>query len=238
VLLRSGVGQYRVNYTTAYATVPTVTAMGVRVAGGCLNAPPATCGVSWDTWGCTDGDFINNFTTTGGTTNITNNGTGCNGGAGGYGNFTAQIVTAAAGANFTVNVTPGGAWTEGYRVWADFNQNGTFDAGESIGVSAAASAALQSFTCTVPAGTTCGTYRLRIRCEFADIPTAAEGCNNPEGESYGEAEDYTLVVSGAGAGVTPSVTLNSAGTGNSEIYIFNAAGTAVDAPFHFQVIGQ
>jgi hypothetical protein len=235
-ITKLGVGQYRINYTTAFAGVPTVTSVPQGSAGGaCANTPPATCGVTWDTWGCSDGDIINNFSTTGGVTNITNNGSGCSGGVAGYGNFTAMVVTVPLGGSFNVSMSAG-TWSQGYRIWIDANQNGTFEATESYYNSGGTGTGVFNGTINTT-GIPCGTYRMRVRCVFVNVPDVSEGCNNPFGRLYGEAEDYTLVITGAGTGVVIS-NLNNPTTGDAEVRTFTNGGAAVDAPFHFNVFGQ
>jgi hypothetical protein len=78
---------------------------------------------------------------------------------------------------------------------------------------------------------------MRVRCVFVNVPDVSEGCNNPFGRLYGEAEDYTLVITGAGTGVVIS-NLNNPTTGDAEVRTFTNGGAAVDAPFHFNVFGQ
>jgi len=74
--------------------------------------------------------YINNFSTTGGTTNITNNGTGFT--AGGYANYTTMVTTQVQGGSVNFSITGAGS-TYGFGIWVDWNQNGSFaDANEQV----------------------------------------------------------------------------------------------------------
>lgn len=136
--------------------------------------------------------FINNFSTTGGVTNITNNGSGYS--TGGYGNFTSQSVSQYANSaiNFSITGDGGGTYTYGFAIWVDWNNNGTFETGEQMYVTSGyATSTTGSFT--VPSGTAAGSYRMRV---FTDYYNSAP--NNPCAFSstgpYGEAEDYIVTV--------------------------------------------
>src|SRR5690554_8022527 len=69
----------------------------------------------------TTSKYINNFSTTGGTQNITNNGSGSS--TGGYGDFTYLVVEQeqSGSVNFSSSIAGGAA---GFRIWVDWNQDG------------------------------------------------------------------------------------------------------------------
>gem|GEM_PF-2011152 len=136
---------------------------------------------------------ILDFSTTGGTTNITNlaNGYSTNG----YGDFTTMIVTVDQGNSFTISAAAGAlaSFTYKWAVWVDWNNDGDFDdPGETVysylltnGINT------MTATITVPATATVGNKRLRIR-DLRDYQTQAlVPCGNLPG---GETEDYTLAV--------------------------------------------
>ncbi|RYZ51504.1 MAG: hypothetical protein EOP49_11590, partial [Sphingobacteriales bacterium] len=141
------------------------------------------------------GDYIKSFSTTGGVTNITNLNTFCSNTSTAYTYYSAMNHTGAAGAvvNFTIVNNPN--YAEQFKIWVDWNNDGDFvDAGENVFTSGTISvngSATGSFT--IPATATAGTKRLRVRC--ADplfIPAA--GMTACSQESYGECEDYNLIV--------------------------------------------
>ena len=113
----------------------------------------------------------------------------------GYYNGTASTTTVAAGSAQTISLSAGfagTAYSEYFKVYIDYNQNGVFtDAGELVVNAAASSAATtRSFGFTVPASAKSGNTRLRVVLSDA---TATTSCGT---YSYGETEDYTLTVSG------------------------------------------
>ncbi|MEZ5045476.1 MAG: GEVED domain-containing protein [Chitinophagaceae bacterium] len=146
------------------------------------------------TTGCNDGDMINQFYTTGGVTNISNLNSGCNGVLPNVTTYFPNLsCSQVQGQNIAVNVQSGTAtWTQGFRIWVDWDNDFAFSATESVWASAAASTALQTGTFTIPATATPGLKRMRVMCRFATVPAATDACGGSF--SYGEVEDYNLVV--------------------------------------------
>ena len=133
--------------------------------------------------------FIENFSTTGGFSNITNNGSGYS--ATGYGDFTAQIVSQANSGTVNFLTDFNGTFnTFGFNIWVDWNNDMDFnDAGELVYASGAfVTGASGSFT--VPATASIGNHRMRIRADY--LSTNPNACGNI---SSGETEDYTFTVS-------------------------------------------
>ncbi|RPD49518.1 T9SS C-terminal target domain-containing protein [Hymenobacter sediminis] len=138
---------------------------------------------------------------------------------GGYYNGTATSTTVAAGSSQTINFSAGfasTAYTEYWKVYIDYNQNGVFtDAGELVISGSSASTGTLAATFTVPATAKSGNTRMRVIMSDASATTS---CNN---YSYGETEDYTLTITGGtsastvvasltGGSATPEATLSSA----------------------------
>lgn len=130
--------------------------------------------------------YINNFSTTGGITNITNNGSGFS--TSGYGNFLAQSVSQQpyGTVNFSSAYVGG---TFGFNIWIDWNNDYDFDdIGEKVyGSGNYFSANTGSFI--VPATASVGNHRMRIRAHFTDTNPIACGSI-----SSGETEDYIFTV--------------------------------------------
>ncbi|MBS4040702.1 MAG: fibronectin type III domain-containing protein, partial [Flavobacteriales bacterium] len=142
-------------------------------------------------------DYISNFTTTGGATNITVSKAVIS--PTGYGNFSAtQTVTQAAGANFNFsNTFVGGA--NGLRIWVDWNNDFNFDASESVFFLTNPDL-VKTGSITIPVNAIPGNYRMRVRAQWgtgAD-PTACGSI------SFGEALDFTLTVTPPAACPAPS----------------------------------
>ncbi|WP_395056594.1 GEVED domain-containing protein [Flavobacterium sp.] len=130
--------------------------------------------------------FVNNFSTSGGTSNITNNGSGLS--AGGYGNFTAQVVSqvASSSVSFSTAITGG---TAGINIWVDWNNDLDFnDAGEKVYASGAY-VSTATGTIGVPATAAVGNYRMRIVANGSSTNPAACGSTTSS-----ETEDYTFTV--------------------------------------------
>lgn len=154
--------------------------------------------------GCTvgGGDYIQSFSTTGGSTNITNNNTGCNGNANNYIYYNTMTVTAAAGNSVGWSYTNCNTDPQGYMIWVDWNADGDFsDSMETVfsTTSATAAGATVTGTITVPTWATTGVKRLRIRSSWNQnnfSPCASQW--------YGETEDYNFQVGTAsGCNGTP-----------------------------------
>ncbi|MBN2668438.1 MAG: T9SS type A sorting domain-containing protein [Bacteroidales bacterium] len=142
-----------------------------------------------DVSGSSSSYYIDNFATTGGATNITNNASGFS--SGGYGDFTAQTVTQTIGGsvNYSASFGSSSSYTFGFGVWVDWNQDGDFDdANEEIYVSSSY-ASIYSGSITVPTGASTGSTRMRIVAEYLDSSPEACGVT-----SSGEGEDYTFIV--------------------------------------------
>ena len=154
------------------------------------------CTTGLYTSGCnffTGGDYIASFSTTGGSTNITNNNTNCGNLITAYTYYSGMTHTTVPGAtvNFSFTNTP--HWTQAYKIWVDWNQDQDFtDAGEEVynsGPTQVPTSATVSGTFVVPLTATIGTTRLRIRCsDFATTATLTP-CGS---EVYGEVEDYNF----------------------------------------------
>ncbi len=123
----------------------------------------------------------------------------------GYRDYTALSTNLTAGSAYTITLTPGftgGSYTEYWTVYVDYNHDGTLNgAGETV-VKVSGSSA-KSVTFTVPSTAKNGATRMRIQMHYGGYLT------NPCGTfSYGEAEDYTVNISG-GSGFNDLITSNN-----------------------------
>jgi hypothetical protein len=112
---------------------------------------------------------------------------------GGVADYTDQFTMIRSGESETITITNGNAWAnDNVYVWIDWNQDycfATYPAYEQYILTNVGGIG-ETFTgnITVPEGLACGAYRMRIRMTYSTTPT-------PGGtETYGEVEDYTLVV--------------------------------------------
>lgn len=124
-------------------------------------------------------------------------------GSAGYTNFTSENVIVEAGKTYAIKLTPAYKSTEYFeywKIWADFNSNGSFtDANELIFDAGAKKKSVVSGNITIPASVE-GSFRLRVSMKYDGAQTSCETFD------YGEVEDYTLVVNKASVDATaPSV---------------------------------
>lgn len=121
----------------------------------------------------------------------------------GYGNFVSQSTNLTKGVSNSIIITPawsGSTYNEGYAVWIDYNQNGSFnDSGELVYSRSATNASSVTGSFTVPASAQNGSTRMRVSMKYNGIPTSCETF------SYGEVEDYTVVISANGGNSTQSM---------------------------------
>ncbi len=112
---------------------------------------------------------------------------------GGYGNFTSLSTNLTKGVSNTITITPrwtGSTYSEAYRVWIDYNQDGDFsDSGEQVYNRTRTTGSSISGSFTVPTSALNGATRMRVSMKYNASPTACETF------TYGEVEDYTVVIS-------------------------------------------
>ena len=151
---------------------------------------------------------------------------------GGYFNGTSLSTSVAAGSSQTISFSAAfasTAYTEYWKVFIDWNQDGDFaDAGETVVSGTSSSAATLTSTFTVPATAKGGNTRMRVSLSDA----AQTSCSTL---AYGEVEDYTISVTGGAAltsnalvarGTSSSATLGSADLAASQVGVYPNPTTA------------
>lgn len=120
---------------------------------------------------------------------LTNNSGTCS--SGGYADYTALSTTVDAGNTYNFSYTIGTYYTsDDVGVWIDWNQNQVFtDAGENV-ICVSNCPASSTYSITVPADAPSGTTRMRVRIKY----TGADCGSSCGTASYGEVEDYTIIV--------------------------------------------
>jgi hypothetical protein len=105
-----------------------------------------------------------------------------------YSDFSGQTIHVAAGATYTLSITPGfdgQTFPEYFRVWIDYDRDGEFaNPGERVFQAAASSTV--TGTVTIPLTADIGTTRIRVAMRWGSYSTPCQVF------SYGEVEDYTI----------------------------------------------
>lgn len=178
--------------------------------------------------------YINDFSTTGGVQNISNLGSGYS--TGGYGDFTAMTVEGNPGdvISFIANLATGN--TYGFRIWVDWNQDGSFSTTEEVAYSSAGYLTNHTGTFTIPTNAIPGDTRMRIVNSYIGSTGDVNPCNTAY--TYGEFEDYTVsVIAPDGCTGTPvagTAIVNPASGNGGTSYTVSAEGTSVASGLSFQ----
>ncbi len=111
-----------------------------------------------------------------------------------YSDFTSVSTELTPGTTYpvSVSVTVNGAWTQHCIIWADWNNNCSFtDTGEAVDLGQTPGTQgthILTGNITVPANQPPGTYRIRIAERFSVDPGPCDIA------TYGEAEDYSIII--------------------------------------------
>ncbi|WP_421872264.1 M4 family metallopeptidase [Marinoscillum sp.] len=135
-----------------------------------------------------------------------NNTTSANGG---YGDFTSLSTTLTTGSSNTIYFSAGfssSSYSENWRVWIDYNQDGDFnDSGERVVSGTTSNGNTYSSSFTVPSSASLGSTRMRVSMVWNSTPSSCGSF------SYGEVEDYTVNISN-----TSVITFNNADAPSAE----------------------
>src|SRR5690554_2615990 len=171
--------------------------------------------------GTNENRYINNFSTTNGTENISNLDSGFS--ANGYGDFfDAQTIARDPGDSFDFSVDIEGG-TAGFRVWVDWNQDNVFDASE-VAYQSTAYSASHTGTIVVPVDAELWETRMRIVSHWLSNSGNIDPCTT--GFTYGEFEDYK-VVTGILAACTEAVAGTDVGDLSREVCANTAFSVSV-----------
>src|SRR5690554_2886009 len=165
--------------------------------------------------GCSLGDNLNDVVLHGATVSLVNQNSGC-GGSGYTDNTSMSAPDLAAGLAHTLSV--GTSYSspqyESVKVWIDYDGNNVFDPGEEIGSVSGLNSGLNDITFTVPASTTLGIKRMRVRLVYTQNATLIDPCSS---ETYGETEDYEVEIIASPSCLPPTA-----------LTVSNVSGTTLD----------
>ena len=137
---------------------------------------------------------------------------------GGYKDNTALSASLPYGSN-TVYISTGfsgTAYTEYWKIWIDYDKDGSFESSELVVNGSSSSSGTLSASFTVPSTASAGATRMRVSMKYNAAQTACEAF------SYGEVEDYTVVVGQSSAAIAGMAKQNATTLGN-EPNIFDAS---------------
>ncbi len=110
----------------------------------------------------------------------------------GYSDFTHISTDLQSGNTYTIEITPfwtGYNYNEGYAVWIDYNQNGSFeDEGELVWYKTPSTESPVYGTFTVPTTANKCATRMRVSMQYSGVPSSCGNFN------FGEVEDYTVII--------------------------------------------
>ncbi len=131
---------------------------------------------------------------------------------GGYKDNTSITANVVRGSSNTIYMSAGfaaTAYTEYWKIWIDYNQDGDFDdAGEQVVSGSSASSGTLSATFTIPTTATLGVTRMRVSMKYNAAQTACETF------SYGEVEDYSVNITSTLTGVAAAQSVQATTLGN------------------------
>jgi len=191
---------------------PLLVTMGSNAQCGSYCYPTLYSGTN----GCT---YFNTITTSGAATNIT---TALDAGfnsniATGVSFFPCPIIAQTAGQSFTLTEQCQGYCSIAYvNIWADWNQNGIFDASELLYGNVSVANNVTNFTINIPLSATIGTTRLRIIDFGGGYSIGA--CDNLTAY-YSESEDYLLNVLPPPPLINYTALLNTCSTGDRQLNV-------------------
>ncbi len=158
---------------------------------------------------CGSGDYIDGFTFN----TINNVGTACGTpGPSNFTDYTALSTSVSQGITYPVTCSPGPTWDQYFVVFIDFNNDLDFDdANEFFDIGFGTAGGSVTANITIPNGLPGGSHLMRVVCQFGNNPIlSTESCGN---FTWGEVEDYTLIVSPPVADDAATVSIDAPGDG-------------------------
>ncbi len=160
-----------------------------------------------------------------------------------------MTVTLNASSTYSCTLNTGGSYpgSMGAQVWIDFNNNGTFEASESVGGYALSSTSSTSpvITLTIPAGVPSGAFRMRVVGNYNCCGATSYPAMNPcptTAITYGDVRDYRCVINGSAApctgptvgGIVSATPLNSCTAFNANVFNVGESVTGTGLTFQWQ----
>ncbi len=123
------------------------------------------------------------------------------------------------GLTYTLTVQCGPQYAQGVGIWIDYNQDYDFDDnGEFVWASPFASLITFIDSITIPQSALTGATRMRVRSIFNQVPTANQSCGSV---TWGEIEDYTVVIQPNTSPPTADFTANATITCSGDVNFYD-----------------
>jgi subtilisin-like proprotein convertase family protein/uncharacterized protein YjdB len=193
-------GTVVISYTVVSGECEATATLGIEVTGTSTVTP---CTVTYSDPGGSCASYliiIQDFSLYGESgTSISDSGTGCDGT--GYQNRVgiASVPTLAQGGSYTAGIRTGPANNVFVQAWIDYDDDGTFGSGETIGGISTPFVNATTFGVTVSESATPGSHIMRVRLvwygdgiSYPSIPACGT-------MAYGEAHDYLVTIASPGA---------------------------------------
>jgi len=132
----------------------------------------------------------------------------------GYADFTNQTGNISYGSN-TIVLSVGftsTTYTEYWKVWIDFNKNGTFETSEEVVTGSTSSSGNLSYNFNVPSSALAGQTRMRVSMKWDATQTACETF------SYGEVEDYIVNIGSSSKIALNTIDVDGELTESNKVY--------------------
>lgn len=147
----------------------------------------------------------------------------------GYGYYPNYVAIASPGQTLPISLTPGTLFPQAFIVWIDLNMDYTFSPNEIVFSSPNISYTTVTGSVTIPAGSSSGVTRMRVRCADYINTLSNDACLNM---TFGETEDYLVSLDGLPTSV-------SSIAHNSELMIFpNPANNLLSIKSYNNIIGS
>lgn len=156
------------------------------------------CMPSYQQSSCSSEDYIDSvfFNT------IANGSTGCAVTTDNYSDYTNISTIVELDSTYQIAIQPSLVFSQGTTVFIDYNHDAIFDSTTEIVFFAPSSSNLQVGTITIPATAMIGATAMRVRCVYGSL-NPAHPCNE---YTYGETEDYKIIIQAAGGSRNIEVT--------------------------------
>src|SRR5690554_3274060 len=184
--------------------------------------------------GCSSGDDLNDVQLDGLSVSLSNLNSGCNGNYSDNTSMNAPDLSAGLTYTLKVGTSYSSPQSESVKVWIDYDENDTFDPSEEVGSISGMNAGLNSIDFTVPATTTLGVKRMRVKLDYTTDASSITACGSA---TWGETEDYSVEIIAPPSCLPPQNLMVSNGTPTSIDFGWTEMNSASEWEVEYGAIG-